>query len=197
MPLSREQIESVLPALSKMTELLTRKSPLSQDSVYWDFAGKIERAAHLLGIEKDAYAKAALKQPPLFCQSPKTIFRNFRYVQNAQRMGHIKTRDVTDTALSFPASFCYATGNTHLRAVHAQIGNIEFSLRGFFTGESRDKKSVEDAVIAHYTDIFNRTGKGVRTMQVLHEAGIISALPDWAPAPEKPLRQPRRPPEPS
>ncbi|HEU4838878.1 MAG TPA: hypothetical protein VFS88_05655 [Micavibrio sp.] len=175
-------------------KIYIEKAALKQPSLFCRspeaIDGNITRAANLLGIDKKSYIeKAALKQPPLFYQLPETIFKNSLYILAAGGKGYIRNAPLMDAMLDFPAAFGLATRNTHLRAVHAHIVQRSFTLSNFFTGSRRDKKTVEKAVVEHYRDQFNRTGKGVLTLQIMAEAGIISALPDWVPAPETPLRQ--------
>jgi hypothetical protein len=175
-------------------KIYIEKAALKQPSLFYRspeaIDGNITRAANLLGIDKKAYIeKAALKVPPLFYQLPETIFKNSLYILAAGGKGYIRNASLMDAMLDFPAAFGMAARNTHLRTIHAHIAQRSFTLSNFFTGSRRDKKTVEKAVVEHYRDRFNRTGKGVLTLQIMAEAGIISALPDWVPAPEAPLRQ--------
>ena len=222
-PLTPQETESVVPFLEKTLSFLTKKSKvLLENSPFWDFAGKaensakrlgmkkedfvkaalkqptlfyqspdtinanIEGSAERLGIKKEDFVKAGLKQPQLFCQSPDTILRNYKHVKAAAERGFIRTENLTEALLSFPTGLCYSPRNTKLRAVHTFVSGKTFSLSTYFAGPCRDKNTLESDVIRHYTDIFNRTGRGTRTMQVLHKAGVISALPDWASAPTAP-----------
>ncbi len=55
-----------------------------------------------------------------------------------------------------------------------------YRLQTYFTGQGRNKPTIEKEVIAHFTDVFNRTGRGVETLRAMHAAKIISKLPDFA-----------------
>ena len=91
--------------------------------------------------------------------------------------------------LQKPILFSLAPRNTHLRSIDAYIAKKPKKLSTFFSSPGSNKTEVEKRVIEHYKDIFNRTGKGERTLQILAEQGIISKLPDWVSATKQPLRQ--------
>ena len=111
----------------------------------------------------------------------------------AAKAGFIRADNLVAAMLDYPASFCLAPANTHLRAIHSYLAQKSFTLNSYFLGSGRDKKTVEKEIVEHFQDMFNRTGKGLRPLQVMAEAGIISALPDWVPEPQTPLRQRARP----
>ncbi len=176
---------------AQMVTAALKRSPLFYQSPE-TLNANIEGTAKLVGVTKAQIVTAALKQPQLFCQSPETIKRNTIYIQDAHQKGYILSDNVVTGLLRQPALFSLAPRNTHLRSIDAHINQTPKTLSTFFTATGSNKKQVEARIIAHYTDRFNRTGKGERTLQVLTETGIISKLPEWVTKPEKELRQRNR-----
>lgn len=74
------------------------------DSEFFDFKGKIERAANLIGTTPDRMANAALDQPQMFCQSSKTLNDNITAI--AKALGVEKDRLVDAALRNAPSLFC-------------------------------------------------------------------------------------------
>lgn len=159
---------------------------MSPETVY----SNMEQAANILQFDTSAYvARSAIRQPALFTLSPKTIARNLAYVLEAASKGYIHDIKTPSDIMHTPSTLTYGTANTHMRSIHAHIFQQNFSLSCFFSKAGRNKKNIETDILDHYRDRYESTGLGLRAVQIMAEAGIISALPDWAPAPDAPLRQ--------
>lgn len=113
---------------------------LKADSAFFNFKEKTHQSARLMGVKPSVFIQAAVKQPPLFYQKPKTISGHAKLMQQFNERGIIKP-DVQDFYLKNPAFLCLANDNFKLRltfADHAGIqGSEDFSLL------RRSRKKVE------------------------------------------------------
>ncbi len=170
---------------------------LSDPKLFYEKAEKINNKltqnAAIIGAAKKEFVAAILKHkaPMRSYQCPEKTRNNVEYIRAAHANGYIKSKDISRSLLNHHTVLGIAPRNTHLRCIDAHITKeAPSSLTSFFARTT--KKEIEERVIKHYTDMFNKTGKGQRTLQILAEARIISKLPDWCEKPENPLRNRNR-----
>ncbi len=140
--------------------------------------------------QKTAYIEqAALKQPPLFCSSPKTIALNFQFIKAAHKTKLITSDDIMESILECPIVLTLSTKNTTLRIVHARQNNFSSGISHFYKGTGRNKTQIQTKVLEHLEQEFNSASANTSNRaknQVLsmRKHGIISKIPNWHPAAE-------------
>ncbi len=113
LPLTEDQKNEVAPNVLKNAAFLDtaggRNSVLRIDSAFFDFAGKInavEQQFEADGMARGDYLAAALKQQPLFTQSPETVARNITGVVDHFAVDGLTRKEYLHAALMHPALFC-------------------------------------------------------------------------------------------
>ena len=98
--LSDEQIQPIVPVLIDRTDFLN--GVVSFDSPIFSYKEKVIQSAELMGVKKDQFVRAALKQPSLFYQSPKTLNSN---VEGSTELMGITKDQFVRAALKRPSLF--------------------------------------------------------------------------------------------
>lgn len=132
----------------------------------------VTRTAALVGIEKERFVTAALKQPSLLCLSPENIAAKLPIVQAIARQTD-QPAAPSDILDKFPTALTYARPYLHLRLILARATTCS----SWTSLVAMPSAKAEPLVVAHYLDQIYRTGRGARTLQVLHSAGRIKTLP--------------------
>jgi hypothetical protein len=88
---------------------------------FWDFNKKLENGADFIGVTKEQYRNAALRQHPLFYLSPLTVNAN---IENAAKLLGISKEQYTKAALRQPVLFTMdpETVNANIEGAAALFG---------------------------------------------------------------------------
>ena len=102
--LSPKEIAEVSPKIKEYAEFIDAK----EDSTFWNFKQKIETLVKKFqehGLTLEQYLQAALKQPPLFYQSPNTIYNNITQTVQKFQKQELTTKQYLQAALKRPQLF--------------------------------------------------------------------------------------------
>src|SRR5579875_1533772 len=121
-PLTRTQKDQLLPYLVEHATFLSghASGTLQPDSTFFHFRRKIDAvvehfSASYLSLEN--YLRAAVRQPPLFCQSPATVIANIEGVVEHFHAHGLTVSDYLRAAVKQPPLFCQSPATV--------IANIE------------------------------------------------------------------------
>src|SRR5579875_2722534 len=110
-PLTRTQKDQLLPYLVEHATFLSghASGTLQPDSTFFHFRRKIDAvvehfSASYLSLEN--YLRAAVRQPPLFCQSPATVIANIEDVAEHFHAHGLTTKGYLRAAVRQPQLFC-------------------------------------------------------------------------------------------
>ena len=174
-----------LGAALKQPQLFSRKPEKLNENV--------ERSATLLGLTRTQFVGAALKQPQLFYLKPETLNGKKPYIMRiAEAVSD--PREFSHLALLSPVALGRSRKYLHARYVVAKLDLKRGAFSTIINGISNARAT--GLIVDHFQRQIERTGTGVRALQVMHAQGLITTLPIGIASIERPPRRPRGTPDP-
>ena len=153
----------------------------------------VERSATLLGLTRTQFVGAALKQPQLFYLKPETLNGKKPYIMRiAEAVSD--PREFSHLALLSPVALGRSRKYLHARYVVAKLDLKRGAFSTIINGISNARAT--GLIVDHFQRQIERTGTGVRALQVMHAQGLITTLPIGIASIERPPRRPRGTPDP-